>query len=184
MKETEPPKQNDAIGALVTAMSNASKANIDTRNQAYKDIIGYLVNKEKLLMFSRLDEDDIINVIKNRIFVNLYQRYYMSLITKINFNIVKRMIPCICSNPKNCKICKGLGQVQTQEYNIKADDKGGLYDKDNNFKDAYENIIDDYLTARIALKGQGRDEMLSLLKVTDESLTLMEKAKQAIRGIV
>ena len=114
--------------------------------EAYKKLVETLFSDEKLLMIARLRNDMDEHIIRNIIVDDFYFKYYSMIDFKIKLKKVDDS-PFI----ESCIINEKL--INKKELNKK-----------------YRNLIDDLLKISISYKGEGRKEILEILKKGAEDI--------------
>ena len=126
----------------------------DSREKVYSDMVNQLFDEKKLLMTSRLSETYIFYIIKHLII----SRFFVSIWDNIS---VKKWIKKTDKYPY---------------YEVKH------INTNNNKKEditQYRKFIDELLMLPVSKDGMGRNEILSIIKATEDKLREMDIAKAA-----
>lgn len=126
----------------------------DSREKIYGDMVKELFSEKKLLMTSRLSETYIYYIIKHLIIA----RFFVKMWDKIS---VEKEIMQLKQFP--------YYKVSMRDTSVKSESEIS----------EYRQFIDELLMLPISKDGMGRNEILSIIKGTEDKLREMDVLKQA-----
>ena len=153
IKEEEPTQAKFGMEDLEDLI-NKSK---DPRDIAYSMLVNNLWDPSKLNMISRLDGDLTYYIAKNLIVNEFFLKYWCRAKAQYKFKKIK--------NPP----------YYQKEIIYKWPSSNLTYDK------AYEEFIKTVLELTISKQGKGREEILKIIKSSDDDMSLRERAGSMLR---
>jgi len=173
---------------IIDILQKGLKSSKNPREEGFLLMITMLFDETKLKMISRLSEHDKDIVMKNLIFIDFYQSYYSQV--HVNINIVEKkdnaLKSCMCKELKlrfeengKCPHCLGKGTYAEGMTGYSAIPDYGEYQESiyTELLKKYPEMVNNIMKLSISTKGLSRQEILSVLKATDNELSRLDGLK-------
>lgn len=157
---TEEINKKETKKDIVTGIQDLIKDSKDPREMAYSMLVHYLWDRDKLKMISRLDGDQITQIVKSLIIMSFYQKYWTER-------------DCIIS----------LKPLEKPPYYVK---EINYYEPDyqNNYDPAFKETINDIMELLISKGGMGRSEIIDILNYAEKEMSMKERAGNMISNAI
>jgi hypothetical protein len=143
---------DDLISEQMNAMQNA-------RDVAFKDIVKYLWDRDYLKSMTKLDNNQVVDVVRNLIVIYIYEKTWGK--ASVDFAIIAD------KNPPFYKV--------TPNYHMEQ------YTLDEMKENVHYVILHDILELFNSIKGENRARTFDFMSNLDKSLALKEVAQNNVR---